>query len=74
MVADASAARDGRTVIALSRTDPGSVARVRQWVLETLARFRAGELAPRDPGPMAPHFHADGTVHQHAGGGRDHAH
>ena len=74
MVADASAARAGRAVIALSRADPDSIARVRQWVLDTLATFRAGTLAPRDPGPMAPHAHADGTLHAHPGGVSDHAH
>ena len=73
MVADASAARDGRTVIALSRTDPSSVARVRSWVLDTLAAFRSGAWRPRDPGPMAPHAHADGTVHAHTHAD-DHAH
>src|SRR6478672_5907229 len=51
MVLDAAGARDGRTVIALSRTDPSSIARLRQWVLDTLAAFRAGSLRPRDPGP-----------------------
>ncbi len=74
MVADASAARGGRTVIALSRTDLASVATVRQWVLDTLASFRAGDLMPRDPGPMASHVHADQTLHAHAGGASDHAH
>jgi urease accessory protein len=67
MVLDASAARDSRTVIALSRTDPASIVRVRQWVLDTLAEFRAGSFRPRDPGPMAPHAHADGVVHAHPG-------
>ena len=65
MVHDAEHARDGRAVIALSRHDPASVAAVRQWVLDTLARFRAGDHTAVDPGPMAPHAHADGTVHAH---------
>ena len=47
MVLDASTARDVRTVIALSRTDPESIARLRRWVLDTLAEFRAGSLRPR---------------------------
>ena len=47
-------------MIALSRTDPASVARLRAWVLETLAVFRAGAHVAQDPGPMAPHFHAGG--------------
>ena len=37
----------------------------RDWVLATLASFRSGALVPVDPGPMAPHSHADGTVHVH---------
>ncbi len=65
MVADAEEARDGRTVIALSRNDPASVGRLTEWVLATLASFRSGALVPVDPGPMAPHSHADGTVHVH---------
>ena len=65
MVHDAEQARAGRTVIALSRTDPASVAQLRQWVLDTLAAFRAGTHVPSDPGSMAPHAHADGTVHTH---------
>jgi urease accessory protein len=65
MVADARRARDGGAVIALSRTDPTAIAAIRLWVLNTLAAFRAGEHVSRDPGPMAPHTHADGTVHAH---------
>lgn len=66
MVADATAARDGRPVIALSRTDSSSVAALTRWVLGQLAEHRSGNLVARDPGPMAPHSHADGTVHTHA--------
>ena len=76
MVADAESARGGRTVIALSRTDPRSVATLTEWVLDTLATFRAGDHVSRDPGPMAPHSHAhadsDGR-HAHADG-TSHAH
>jgi urease accessory protein len=80
MVHDAEDARDGRTVIALSRTDPASVALLKQWVLDTLAAFRSGAHVAQDPGPMAPHFHApddghpstaglaDGVQHTHADG------
>ena len=60
MVRDAEDAREGRTVIALSRTDPDSVARLRQWVLDTLAVFRSGTHVATDPGSMAPHFHPPG--------------
>jgi urease accessory protein len=68
MVSDAEQARDGRAVLALSRTDEASVARLREWVLELIAAHRAGTHEPQDPGPMAPHFHADeneGTLHTH---------
>jgi urease accessory protein len=65
MVHDAEHARDGGRVIALSRTDPASVRALREWVLATLDTFRTGALVPQDPGPMAPHVHADGTAHVH---------
>ncbi|ANC31132.1 urease accessory protein UreG [Isoptericola dokdonensis] len=71
MVADASAARDGRAVVALSRTDPASVAALRAWVLDVLAGYRSGEHVAQDPGPMAPHFHADDEA---PGGGYVHSH
>jgi urease accessory protein len=74
MVTDAEAARDGRTVLPLSRLDPASVARVKAWVLDTLAQFRAGDHVAQDPGPMAPHFHAEtGETHAHEHS-HDHAH
>lgn len=75
MVADAEAAREGRTVLPLSRLDPASVARVRAWVLHTLEQFRSGEHVAQDPGPMAPHFHAEtGETHSHAETGETHSH
>jgi urease accessory protein len=73
MVQDAGRARAGGRVIALSRTDPGSVAELREWVLATLARFRSGGLVPVDPGPMAPHTHA-ADEHSHAEGEHEHSH
>jgi urease accessory protein len=66
MHADATRARDGRPVIALSRTDPASVAELTTWLHAMVTRFRSGSHSPVDPGPMAPHFHADGTAHSHA--------
>jgi urease accessory protein len=66
MVADATAARDGRPVLALSRTDTASVAALADWVRGMLAVHRSGSHTPVDPGPMAPHTHADGTTHAHA--------
>ncbi len=57
MVADAQAARDGRTVIALSRTDPASVAELKAWVLRHARHFRSGQHVrrrPRSDGPAQP--------------------
>ncbi|MCZ4498202.1 MAG: urease accessory protein UreG [Marmoricola sp.] len=59
MVADALAAREGRSVIALSRSDRESVDRLTAWVRDQLSVHRSGDLVPSDPGPMAAHFHAD---------------
>ncbi|MDZ5620041.1 urease accessory protein UreG [Nocardioides sp. HM23] len=57
MVSDAEGARDGRPVIALSRTDQHSVAELAGWVRQSVERHRSGEHAPTDPGPMPPHAH-----------------
>lgn len=57
MVADAEAARQGRAVIALSRTDRASVEALTAWVTDQVDRHRAGDLVPTDPGPMARHSH-----------------
>ena len=71
MVADAAAARDGRPVLGLSRLDAGSIAALKSWLRGVLREFRAGRHVPVDPGPMAPHWHADqnetdgGYVHAH---------
>jgi urease accessory protein len=73
MVADASAVRDGRPVIALSQSDAPSIAELTAWVRDQLASHQEGSLVPADPGPMAPHSHRDGTVHSHAHDG-SHAH
>lgn len=80
MVADATEARDGRPVLALSRTDADSVATLRAWVLSMIAAHVDGSHVPQDPGPMAPHFHADEDgegylhVHEHEGGEHAHSH
>ena len=66
MLADARAARGERPVIALSRLDRASVERLTGWLTGVLAEFRAGRHESVDPGPMAPHSHADGTTHTHA--------
>lgn len=66
MVADATEAREGREVLALSRDRAETVARLRDWVLGVLSAHRAGHHVPQDPGPMAPHFHADDHGHDHS--------
>ena len=58
MVSDAAAVRGGKPVLALSRTDPGSVGRLAEWVRALVAAHRAGLHVPLDPGPMAPHEHS----------------
>ncbi|WP_069811300.1 urease accessory protein UreG [Streptomyces sp. TP-A0874] len=57
MATDAERAREGLPVLPLSQHDPDSVTRLCAWVEDVLARHRAGEHSPRDPGPMAPHSH-----------------
>lgn len=68
MLEDATAAREGAPVLALSRKQPETVEALCDWVRQLKARFHSGEHVPTDPGPMAPHFHADedgGYVHSH---------
>ena len=67
MVKDAEAARDGKPVLALSRKDPASVARLKEWVRNMTAHVSTGDHTPVDPGPMAPHSHIgeDGSVITH---------
>lgn len=77
MVSDATTAREGRPVVALSRTDENSIALLRGWVLEMLEAYRSGTHSPQDPGPMAPHSHLDeggqAVVHTHSSAA-DHDH
>ncbi|MFC6157307.1 urease accessory protein UreG [Kribbella jiaozuonensis] len=67
MVKDAEAARDGKPVLALSRKDPASIGRLKEWVRSMTNVVRTGDHTPIDPGPMAPHSHVgeDGTVITH---------
>ena len=66
MVADGQAARAGRPVIGLSRTDRASIDQLTGWVRATLQSFRSGGHVAVDPGPMAPHFHAEANLwHAH---------
>ncbi|WP_460788252.1 urease accessory protein UreG [Nocardioides maradonensis] len=58
-------ARDGRPVVALSREDRASIEALTGWVRHLLDHHRSGQHVPTDPGPMAPHSHADGVVHVH---------
>ena len=78
MVLDATAARDGAPVLALSRLDRESIDTRTTWVQTLLAAHRAGAHVPQDPGPMAPHFHADedggGFLHTHGEGDAPHDH
>ena len=77
MVADALAAREGRDVLAVSRSDDDSVLLLRNWVLQMYAAHRAGTHSPQDPGPMAPHFHKGedgGQPHSHDEDDHDHSH
>ncbi|MGB6244503.1 urease accessory protein UreG [Gordonia sp. (in: high G+C Gram-positive bacteria)] len=71
MLADARAGREGRPVLGLSRKQPETVALLCDWVRDLRSRFHAGEHVPTDPGPMAPHFHADADAE---GGGYFHTH
>ncbi|HET7476277.1 MAG TPA: urease accessory protein UreG [Dermatophilaceae bacterium] len=74
MVREGAAARDGRPVVGLSRLNESSVLALTGWVLGVLGAHRAGALVPGDPGPMAPHRHADGTEHRHRHAAGAHAH
>ncbi|WP_237686980.1 urease accessory protein UreG [Arthrobacter sunyaminii] len=70
MVADATAAREGGPVLALSRKQQHTIDELSAWVRSMVALHRAGSHTPQDPGPMAPHFHADedgdgGFFHTH---------
>ncbi|MEO5831886.1 MAG: urease accessory protein UreG [Nakamurella sp.] len=77
MIADGEAARDGRPVLGLSRTDRVSIDALTAWVQAMLAAHRCGEHVPQDPGPMAPHSHAteeQGHGHSHATEEQGHGH
>lgn len=69
MLSDAAAAREGKPVLALSRKREDTVQQLCSWVRELYKAHTEGTHTPQDPGPMAPHFHADdngnGYVHSH---------
>lgn len=78
MLADATEAREGRAVLGVSRKQPETVEALAQWVRELHTQFLGGGHTPQDPGPMAPHFHADedgegGYFHTHEDEGAQHA-
>jgi urease accessory protein len=58
MVADATAARRGAPVLAMSRHRQDTVDQLCGWVRWMRGEHTAGRHTPRDPGAMAPHFHA----------------
>lgn len=79
MLADGAKAREGRPVLGVSRKQPETLDALADWVREVKRRFDAGDHTPVDPGPMAPHFHADdsdegGYIHSHDDGGHTHSH
>jgi urease accessory protein len=75
MVADATAARDGLPVLALSQKDHATIDQLSAWLRQVIAAHREGNHVPQDPGPMAPHFHADEEDHDHGHGhGHSHSH
>ena len=51
-------------------TTPTRSTQLLDWVRAMVARQRTGDLVPADPGPMAPHVHAEGSPHSHG----DHVH
>ncbi|HET7268477.1 MAG TPA: urease accessory protein UreG [Oleiagrimonas sp.] len=76
MLRDASAARDGAPMLAHSKKRSDTDQQLCDWVRQLHAAHRSGAHTPLDPGPMAPHFHADqngGHVHSHEHAG-DHSH
>lgn len=78
MLEDAKKAREGGPVLGVSRKVPETVDALADWVREVHARFVKGDHTPVDPGPMAPHFHAEeegeGYMHTHAEGDGAHQH
>lgn len=69
MVKDAVEAREGAPVLPLSKNVDSTVEQLKSWILAMIEKYRTGDHTPVDPGPMAPHFHAD-----EEGGGYFHTH
>jgi urease accessory protein len=60
MIADATKARSGGPVPALTRKRQETVDQLCAWIRWLRAEHLAGRHVATDPGPMAPHFHAVG--------------
>lgn len=72
MLADATAAREGQPVLAMSRKQRETIDQLCAWIRWLHERYQSGEHIATDPGPMAPHFHADekgGHYHSHGSDG-----
>jgi urease accessory protein len=67
MLEGARGHRGDLPVLPISLRGGGATA-VANWVRERLERYRAGDLAPIDPGPPVPHVHIDedGTAYTHS--------
>jgi urease accessory protein len=78
MLADAREAREGAPVLGVSRKAPETVEQLANWVREMHKHYIEGDHTPVDPGPMAPHFHAEeegeGYYHTHEAGETAHQH
>lgn len=77
MLADATAAREGDPVLGMSHKQPETTEQLCNWVRELRNRYQSGEHVAIDPGPMAPHFHADDEgshSHSHTHDGSTHHH
>lgn len=65
MIADAERARNGNPVLPLSRKRPETTSKLCDWVRRLHSSHVAGAHTPIDPGPMAPHHHANEDDHHH---------
>ncbi len=74
MLSDATARRGERPTLAVSLRDPESVTALCGWVRRVLEAWRAGTLVSVDPGPPAPHSHAQTHSDPDPGPPARHAH
>lgn len=65
MITDATTARDGRPVLAISQHQPQTIERLHDWVLRLQRQHSRGEHTPTGPGPLALHSHEHVTTAQH---------